>query len=151
MGWRVLLVWSSPQPLLSHPVFPRVPSLGHGYLGCMCHRLTRCASDAISSICWRSDACGLTAYTPGSAPDSVLVNEYGNPLPVFYPDDFFTMLQTLFLVEYGRQNCFWRGGFISDIKQMYTNLAIRSRTLPDEENWFDFVVNRFFMTLFQSK
>ena len=36
----LLLVWSSPQPLLSHSVFPRVPSLGHGYLGCTCHRLT---------------------------------------------------------------------------------------------------------------
>jgi len=38
-----------------------------------------------------------------------------------------------------RQNCFWKGGFTSDVNQMYTNLAIRSRSLPVEENWFKFI------------
>jgi len=40
---------------------------------------------------------------------------------------------------YSRQNCFWRGGFTSDVNQVYTNLVIRSRSLPDEENWFKFI------------
>jgi len=35
---------------------------------------------------WLQVTCGLTTYTPGSAPGPTLGNEYGRTLPFFTPD-----------------------------------------------------------------
>jgi len=41
-------------------------------------------------------------------------------------------LCVVWLLKICRQNCFWRSGFTSDVNQVYTNLAIRSWSLPDD-------------------